>query len=294
MNTFSPALVAFIVEARERAERDFAALILGNQAPHFSAGYNLNLLLEATEAEDWKAIDAQLQAVQSAFQGLKYARIPVVAAVQGYTLGAGYESALHGAAIQAAPEFNAGLPERNAGVIPAGGGLKELLARAMTDWNGEGDPFLHIERVFNLIASAKNSGSAEVARRMGLLRDTDGISLNADRLLYEAKDRALDLANAGYAPPVKRGIRVLGAEALARLRMPIHWQYRAGALTEHDCLIADRIAFVLSGGNLPYAQEVSEEYLLQLEREGLIALAHEPKTVARMRYLLATGKPLRN
>jgi 3-hydroxyacyl-CoA dehydrogenase len=294
MNTFSPEMAAFVNEARERAEQDFAALVIGNQAPHFSAGYNLNLFLEAIAAEDWEGISAQLHQVQFAFLGLKYARVPVVAAVQGYTLGAGCEGALHCAAIQAAPELYMGLPERNVGVIPAGGGVKEMLARAMAGWDRESDPFLRVAHVFDLIAFPKHSTSAEEARKMGLLRDTDGLSRNADRLLYEAKERALGLANAGYQPPVKEGIWALGEEGLARLRMRIHEQYRAGALTAHDRLIVDKVASILSGGALPYAQTVSEEYLLRLEREVFIALAKEPKTAERMRHLLATGKPLRN
>ncbi len=294
MNTFNPALVAFVHQARERAERDFAALVIGNQGPHFSAGYDLNLFLETMAAEDWGRLDALLHDVQYAFLGLKYAKMPVVAAVHGYTLGAGCEGALHCAALQAAPELYMGLPELNVGVIPGGGGTKEMLARAMADWDGSGDPFPRVEQAFDLIAFPKNSSSAEEARKRGLLRPTDGISRNPDRLLFEARARALGLANAGYAPTVKETIWVGGEETLARLRLKIHWQFRAGAISAHDRLIMDKLAFVLSGGNLPYAQEVSEDYLLQLEREVFVALAHEPKTAERMRHVLATGKPLKN
>jgi 3-hydroxyacyl-CoA dehydrogenase len=294
MNTFRSELTACIHAARERAEQEFTALVLCGQGPHFSAGYDLNLLLAAIEAGDWNTLDAMLQDVQSIFMGLKYAQVPVVAAAQGYTLGAGCECALHCAAIQAARELYMGFPERNAGVIPGGAGIKEMLARAMADWDGESDPFLRIAHVFDLMTARQNSTSAEEARATGLLRSMDGISRNADRLLYEAKERALGLANAGYLPPVKQSIRVLGEETLARLRLQIHDQYRAGALSVHDHLIADRIAFVLSGGNLPYAQDVSETYLLQLEREAFFTLAQEPKTVERMRHLLATGRPLKN
>jgi 3-hydroxyacyl-CoA dehydrogenase len=294
MNTFSPALTAAVEAARERAEREFAALVIGNQGPHFSAGYNLNLFLERMAAEDWSGIDALLRDVQFAFLGLKYARVPVVAAVHGYTLGAGCEGALYCVAVQAAPELAMGLPEMNVGVLPAGGGTTALLVRAISGLPPGADPFPEVEGVLNRLIYPRNSGSAAEAKKMGLLRDTDGLTRNADRLIYDAKARALGLANSGYQPPVKQSVRAGGADMLARLRVPIHWAYRAGTFTEHDRQIADRVAWVLSGGDLPHAQEVSEEYLLRLEREAFIALAREPKSAARMRHVLETGKPLRN
>jgi 3-hydroxyacyl-CoA dehydrogenase len=187
-----------------------------------------------------------------------------------------------------------GLPEMSVGVVPAGGGTKEMLARAMEDADPTGDVFPHVERAFIALTATPNSTSAEEARKNGFLRPGDAVSRNADRRLYEAKHRALALANAGYTPPVQKGVWVLGEEGLARLRMPLHWAYRSGALSEHDRRIADRIAYVLSGGGLPFAQEVTEDYLLRLEREVFIELAHEPKTAERMRHILVTGKPLKN
>jgi 3-hydroxyacyl-CoA dehydrogenase len=294
MNTFDPGLVRFLDDARELAERSFAALVIGSQAANFSAGYNLKLFLETMATEDWSRLDALLHDVQHAFLRLKYARVPVVGAPYGYTLGAGCEGSLHCAALQAAPELYMGLPELNVGVIPAGGGTKELLARAMANWDGRSDAFPLVEPVFDRITGAQYSSSAEQARRMALLRATDRISRNADRQLYEAKQWALALASAGYEPPARKDVWILGEEGLARLRLKIHWQRRAGQISEHDHLIADRIAWVLSGGNLPYPQHVSEEYLLRLEREAFIRLAHEEKTAERMRHILATGKPLKN
>ena len=294
MNTFTPAMAGFVDTARQIAEKEFAALVIGNQGPHFSAGFNLKLFLDAIDTADWNAIDVMIHDLQVAFLGLKYAQVPVVAAPHGYTLGAGCECVLHCGTAQAAAELFMGLPETSVGVLPAGGGTKELLMRAMADVVSETDVFPHVDRVFDLIAGAKSSGSAAEARKMGYLRPSDGISLNADRLLYEAKQKALGLANAGYTPPVKRSIWVLGEDLMARLRMKIHWQHRAGAMTDHDRLIADKVAWVLSGGNLPYAQEVSEDTLLQLEREAFVALCHEPKSAERMRHILATGKPLKN
>lgn len=293
MNTFDPALCAFVNAARERAERDFRALVIGNQGAHFSAGYNLRALLDAAEAGQWDALEAMMREVQATFMALKGATVPVVAAPHGYTLGAGCECALHCVSIQAAPELVMGLPELNAGVVPTGGGVKEMLARAMQAWDDVSDPFPLVEQVFRLLVPPRNSSSAAEAQKMGFLRASDGLSRNADRLLYEAKQRALALANAGYRPPVQQNIRVLGADGLARLRMNLHGQFRSGVLTEHDHRIADRIANILTGG-LPYAREVSEAWLLHLEREAFLSLIGEPKSRERMRHLLETGKPLRN
>jgi 3-hydroxyacyl-CoA dehydrogenase len=293
MNTFDRALTAFVNTARAIAERDFAALVIGNQGRHFSAGYNVKLFLETIAAQDWSRMDALLREVQAAFLGLKYAQIPVVAAPFGYTLGAGCECAIHCHAAQASAELYMGLPETSIGLLPAGGGTKEMLARAMADWDGESDPFPRVERVFEGIVTQENSSSAHEARKMGFLRPTDGISINSDRLIYDAKQRALELANAGHVPPVKRSIWVLGEEGLARLRMSIHGRYRSGAFSDHDRLIADKVATVLSGG-LSFPQEVSEDYLLQREREAFLELAREPKSPERMRYTLETGKPLKN
>jgi 3-hydroxyacyl-CoA dehydrogenase len=252
------------------------------------------LLVAAMEREDWVAIDGMLRQLQVAFMGVKYARVPIVAAPHGYTLGAGCEISLHCAAIQAAPELRIGLPELHIGLVPAGGGIKELLARAMAAWDGVSDPFARVEGVFNLLVSPQNSDNAQEARKMGYLREGDAIGRNADRQLYEAKQKVLALANAGYAPPVEESIWVMGEEALARLRLRIHERFRAGLFTEHDRKVADRYAWILSGGGLPAGQAVSEWYLLRLEREGLIALGHERAAQERIRHLLATGKPLKN
>lgn len=294
MNTLGPAISAFIDKARQIAERDFRALVIANQAVHFSAGYNLNLFLNAMEVKKWSTLDKLLKGLQDAAMGLKYSSVPVVSAPHGYTLGGGTELTLHCAAAQAAPELYMGLPEVSIGMIPGGGGTKQMLARAMADWDGVSDPFPRVERVFDVIAGAKRSASAEEARRLSFLRDPDGISRNPDLQLYQAKERALLMAEAGYLPPARKGVWVMGGDGLARLRMKIHWQYRAGAITEHDRLIFDGLAQVLSGGDLPYAQEVPEEDLLALEREVCIRLAREPKTKQRMKHVLETGKPLRN
>jgi 3-hydroxyacyl-CoA dehydrogenase len=294
MNTFNPALCDAVDRARERAERDFAGLIIGGDGPHFSAGYDLKLLLEAAESGSWTAIDAMLRAVQQTFLGLKYCPVPVVAAVRGYTLGAGCECALHCAAVQAGPELAMGLPEMSAGLVPGGGGIKETLERAMAEPPGGADALQAAEGAFRRIVLAGVSGSAAEARKTGYLRPEDHVSRNADRLLYDAKQRALELSAPGWSPPVRRDIHVLGAPALERLRAIADEQFLADVFSEHDRLIADRVALIIAGGDNPAARGVPEEHLLTLEREALIALAHEPKSITRMRALLETGKPLRN
>ncbi len=294
MNTFNPGLVAFLDMARDYAERNCAALVIGSQAANFSAGYNLNLFLEARAAGDWPRLDALLRDIQFVFLRLKYACVPVVAAPYGYTLGAGCECSLHCARLQAAPELVMGLPEANVGVIPAGGGTKELLARAMQAWDGTSDALPRVEPVFERLVAPRNSGSAEQARQMGFLRAGDRISRNADRLLYDAKRMALELANAGYQPPPEDMVWIIGADGLARLRVKIHGLLRAGQISAHDHLIADRIAWILCGGDIPAPQRVSESYLLRLERAAFIRLMQEEKSADRMRHVLATGKPMKN
>jgi 3-hydroxyacyl-CoA dehydrogenase len=294
MNTLNPALIAFLDQSREIAERDFRALVLGNQGKHWSAGYDLKLFLDAMAREDWKEIDRQLHDLQSVFLRLKYSKIPIVAAPHGYTLGGGCECTLHCTAVVAASELWMGLPETSVGVLPAGGGTTQLLARATQEAGANQDLFPSIERVFDLLMAPRTSTSAHEARKIGLMRSSDLITMNAGRLLFEAKQHALSLANSGYRPFVKQSIRVMGEETLARLRMKLHGLHRSGAISDHDRLIADRVAYVLSGGNLPGPMEIREEILHHLEREVFIALAREPKSAERMRHVLETGKPLKN
>jgi 3-hydroxyacyl-CoA dehydrogenase len=290
MNTFSPELTAFVDRARERAEADFRALVIANDASHFSAGYNLKLFLEARAAGDWLAIDGMLHDCQYAFMRLKYAKIPVVGAPHGYTLGAGCECSLHCHALQAAPELYMGLPEANVGVVPAGGGTTEMLVRAMSVWDGERDPFDMVVPVFDLLAFPRNSTSAEDARRLGFLRSTDRVSHNADRQLYEAKQLAVELA-ARYSTPERPRVHVTGEEGHARLHARIDEKRAAGAITEYDAFMADAIARILSGSS---AREVDEDDLLRLEREVFIEVVREEKSGQRLEHVLATGKPLRN
>lgn len=295
LNIFSPLLCETIDRLRERAEREFRGLVIDGFGPHFSAGFDLKLLLDAAHREDWAAIASSMERVQLTFQAIKYAPIPTVAAVHGYCLGGGCECALHCTRIQASPETMLGLPELLAGLVPSGGGIKELLHRAMQGWTAQEDLLPRVGPLFEQLALApRNAYNAWDARQMGMLRPEDRISRNADSRLYEAKQFALALANAAFTPCVDQDVWVGGASLLAQLQMQLNDAHRAGKLSDYDRTVAAHIAVILCGGSLPYAQWVKEAYLLRLEREALTELAHDPLTLARMESLLATGKPLKN
>jgi 3-hydroxyacyl-CoA dehydrogenase len=283
MNTIGEDQIALIHAGLEEAERNFQAMVIANQGELFSAGANLMLILMAIQEGDWEDLDLAVRRFQRANLALKYSPRPVVAAPFGRTLGGGCEIVLHCARAQASAELYMGLVETGVGLIPAGGGCKEMLLRL-------GDP----QKAFELIGLAKVSSSAEEARQFGFLREGDGISMNPDRLLADAKTLALTLAS-GYAPPVpQKEIRVAGESGYAALKLGAWMAHQAHQISEYDLVIADKLALVLSGGRLSGAQTVSEPYLLDLEREAFLSLCGNPKTQERMQHMLKTGKPLRN
>ncbi|MDE2125302.1 MAG: 3-hydroxyacyl-CoA dehydrogenase/enoyl-CoA hydratase family protein [Armatimonadetes bacterium] len=294
MNTLDEASTGIIHETLEITSGRFEGLLIAGAGPHFSAGFNLKVFLQEIEAGNWPRIQTLLADLQAAFQCLKYAPLPVVAMPHGYTLGGATELVLHCAASQASAELMIGLPETNVGLIPAGGGVTQMLLRAMGGAAPGLDPFDRVEWAFQRIFGFGMSANAPQAIQSGFLKPDDGVSLCADRQLFDAKCRVLALAREGWRPPHKARVRVLGEDAIARLGMTLHWRHRSGELTDHDLLIAQQVAFVLAGGALPSAQEVDEAYLLALEREAFVRLAHEPKTAERIRHTLETGKPLRN
>jgi 3-hydroxyacyl-CoA dehydrogenase len=282
MNTLSPAVARFLGRSRERAEREFAALVVGNQGPCFSAGYDLRLFLELIANKDWTGIDGLLQELQNVYLGFKYARVPVIGATHAYALGGGCEAALYCAAIQSSAELSMGLPEARAGLLPAGGGIKEMLARAQRR-NGD-DDYRAVETVFDLLCSGRVAGNAFEARSLGYLGADDRISINPDRLIADAREVALRMVSNGYLPPVKQEVLVLGEPGLARLRVRI--DERRASLSEEKSRIWDRIAWVLCGGELSGSQSVGEEYLLRLEREAFVSLCTQPWTSACVRQAL--------
>jgi 3-hydroxyacyl-CoA dehydrogenase len=296
MNAIGADTIEMMNAGVKEAEANFAALVIGNDGVHFSAGANLVLLLFAAHARDWDQVDTMIQAAQKATAALRYASVPVVVCPSGMTLGGGCEICLHGARVQASAETYMGLVETSVGIIPAAGGTKEMLARSVEPAPPpQADLLPSVRRVFETIGTAKVSISGVDAMRLGLLRDADGITMNRERLMSDAKAVALGLAREGYRPPVPRtAIPVGGDSVLAALKLAVHLAWRAGHISEHDALIGRTLATILAGGALPHRTTVTEEYLLELEREAFLKLCGEAKTLARLQHTLMTGKPLRN
>jgi 3-hydroxyacyl-CoA dehydrogenase len=274
----------------------YAGLVIGNDDPRtFTAGANLAQVAQLLAAGDWKAVETAARRFQEFVMSARFAPFPVVAAPFGLSLGGGCELSLHCDRIQAHAELYMGLVEVGVGILPAGGGTKELLFRfadALAPFE-DADPFEAPRRAFKLIAMAQVSTSAHDARKLGFLRPVaDRITMNRDLLLADAKARVLDLG-ADYVPPPMRKVRALGREALGNLRYALFAFQEAGQASAHDARIGGEIAYVLSGGDGP-PRDVTEQDILDLEREALLKLLGTPETQARIKYMLETGKPLRN
>ncbi len=295
MNAIGGDTVAMMQAGVDEASRHFDALVIGNDAPAFSAGANLMLLLIEAQEENWDEIDLLVRTFQSAVLGLRYAGVPVVVAPAGPALGGGCEIVLHGDRVQAAAETYMGQVEVGAGLIPAGGGTKELLARFTARAAGAADPLPYVQQAFELIGFGKVSTSAADARRLGLLRDTDAVTMNRERVLSDAKAAALNMARAGYQPPAARNdVPVGGAGVRAALDLGVHLAWRGGHISDYDAHLGRTLSRILAGGDLPHAAAVSEQRLLDLEREAFLSLCGEPKTQERIAHVLKTGKSLRN
>ena len=295
MNAIGGDTIQMINAGVAEAERNFQALVVGNDAPNFSAGANVMLLLLEAQEGNWDEIDLMVRAFQGATSALRFAKVPVVVAPAGLTLGGGCEVALHGDRVQAAAETYIGLVEVGVGLIPAGGGTKEMLARAAESLAPQADLLPASQRVFETIGFAKVATSATDARRIGYLRDVDGVSMNRERLLWDAKQQALERVREGYQAPLpRRAIRVGGEGVRAALSLGVHLAWRAGRISDHDALIGRKLAGILAGGALPHATTVSEQHLLDLEREAFVSLCGERKTLERIAHTLKTGKTLRN
>jgi len=298
MNTIGADTVQMIHAGLKALNEGFDALVIGNQAPNFCVGANLMLVLMAIQEGEWEEIHQAVRAFQNADMALKYAPKPVVAAPFGLTLGGGTEICLHCARVRAAAEAYMGLVEVGVGLIPAGGGTKELLVRAMdaAPADPDADPFTFVKEVFLNIGMGKVATSAEEARKLGYLSPRDSISMNRDRQIADAKQLALDLARLGYRPGKPRtDIRVLGQPAFVKMKLGLHLMRRAEYISDYDVVVGTYLAKVLSGGGeFTSPQAVSEQYLLDLEREAFVSLCGQKKTIERMQYMLKKGKPLRN
>lgn len=297
MNSIGADTVQMMNFAIDEVERNFVGLVVGNQGGNFSAGANIMMLLLAAQEEEWDDINLMVHALQQAVMRLRYSSKPVVTAPYGLTLGGGCEIAIHGNRLRAAAETYIGLVEVGVGVIPAGGGTKEMTMRAMdlAARYPDADPIAFLKKTFEMIGMGRVATSAQEARSWGFLREADSISMNGDRLIADAKQEVLNLAAAGFVPPVPReDIRVLGETAETAMRLALHMMKRGGFISEHDELIGRKLAHVMSGGSINHSTEVSEQYLLDLEREAFVSLCGERKTQERIAAMLKTGKPLRN
>ena len=295
LNTIGGDTVQMLTGGVTEASERFAGLVVGNDAVNFCAGANLMLVLLEAQEGNWDEIDLMVRGFQRAVIGLRYSPVPVVVAPAGLTLGGGCEIALHGDRVRAAAETYMGQAEVGVGLIPAGCGTKELTVRAVDATLPGTDPLPRLRRAFETIGLGKVSTSAAHARQLGLLRDVDGVTMDRERLMADAKSVALGRVREGYrAPEPRTAIAVGGEEARAALELGIHLAWRGGAISDHDARIGRALARIMTGGDLPHAGTVSEQVLLDLEREAFLSLCGEPKTLDRIRHTLKTGKTLRN
>ncbi|PLR82884.1 3-hydroxyacyl-CoA dehydrogenase [Bacillus canaveralius] len=295
-NAIGLDIIQMINFAVDEVEKNYKGLVIGNQGKNFCVGANLAMMLMEAQDDNIYELDMTVRQFQQAMMKIKYSSRPVVAAPFGMTLGGGTEVCLPAAHIQASMETYMGLVEVGVGLIPGGGGNKELYIKYLNSLpNGvEFDLQKVANKVFETIAMAKVSTSGEEARDNNFLNAADGISVNGDHLLHDAKQAALALYEQGYKPPVRKKIPVVGEPGYATLLLGAQTMMYSGYISEHDLKIAKKLAYILAGGKVPYGTEVDEQYLLDLEREAFLSLIAEPKSQQRMQHMLVKGKPLRN
>jgi 3-hydroxyacyl-CoA dehydrogenase len=296
LNTIGADTVQMLMAGVKEATANFSALVVGTNADDFSAGANLMLLLLEAQEGNWDELDMMVRAFQGATSALRYSTVPVISCPAGRTLAGGCEIVISADRLQASAETYMGLVEVGVGLIPAGGGTTEMLARAMEKLPGrQADLLPFVQSVFETLGFARVSTSAANARELGFVRDVDGITMNRERLLADAKALALERVREGYQPPPRRtAIPVGGENVFAALKLGVHLAWRGGRIGDHDKVVGTALARILSGGSLPHQATVSEQYLLDLEREAFLKLCGERKTLERIQYTLKTGKPLRN
>jgi len=297
MNAIGPGIIQAIERGIELAEADWRGLVIANEAENFCVGANLLLILNELDDENYDDVDWMVRKFQDVNQRIRFSSRPVVVAPHGLTLGGGCEITLAADRVAASAETYIGLVEVGAGIIPAGGGCKELIKRIhLSQPEGIGvDLFPFVRKVFETAGAAKVATSAVEARELGYLRDGDEVVLNPDHRIYEAKTKVLALDLDGYDPGLPlEDIRVVGEPGLAAIRAGLHNMRASGFISEYDEKIGDRLAWVLCGGEVSASSRVSEQYLLDLEREAFLALCENEQTLARMEHILKTGKPLRN
>ncbi|RDH80788.1 MAG: 3-hydroxyacyl-CoA dehydrogenase [endosymbiont of Galathealinum brachiosum] len=293
MNAIDPEILKMINIAIERIEDDFKALVIYNEGSNFSVGANVGLLLFAANIAAWEEIEDMIESGQETYKALKYAPFPVVGASSGMALGGGCEVLLHCDRIQAHAETYMGLVEVGVGLIPGWGGCKEMLQRWVVNKKRAAGPMPPAIKVFEMISTAAVAKSAAEAKSMLLLREEDNITMNRDRLLADAKAQALSMVE-NYQPPEEIEISLAGPTAKTAMSMAVSGFRKNGMATQHDEVVSLALADVISGGDTDITETLSEDDLLELERETFMTLAHHPDSLDRMEHMLETGKPLRN
>lgn len=296
MNAIGGDTIDMVMKSLKEVEENYEGLVIGNQGSNFSAGANLMMVLLSAMEGEWEDIDLMVRAFQKSTMAVKYSKKPVVVAPFGLTLGGGCEFTMSAARAVAASETYIGLVEVGVGLLPGGGGTKEMTMRAMDKMvNYELDPIPYLQPAFETVGMGKVFESAALAKKGGILKENDIIVMNKDRQIEEAKKVVLHLACEGYkAPSPRTDIQVFGKRAAAAINLQLSTMRIAGYISEHDELIGNKIANVMSGGDLITPRKVSEQYLLDLEREAFLSLCGTRKTQERIQNMLKTGKPLRN
>lgn len=296
MNSLDEDIITMLNTGLDLLDTGYEGLVIGNQAENFSAGANIFLILVAAKQGMWEALEDMARKLQDLHMRIRFSPKPVVVAPAGMALGGGTEMMLHASRVVAASELYAGCVEAGVGVIPSGGGAKEMVRRLITPPMLAPDtivlPFL--QRVFMQVGTAKVSASADEAFEMGLLGEGDRILLNREQLIAQAKSEALHMAAGAYRPPLPGRLYAAGRDALATLREGIFMFKEARQISEYDAVVGEKLAYVLTGGDLSAPAWVDEQYFLDLEREAFLSLCGEERTQARLAYMLETGKPLRN
>jgi 3-hydroxyacyl-CoA dehydrogenase len=296
MNSIGGEVLEGLNKAINIAEEKFKGLVIANEGANFSAGANVGMIFMLAIEQEYDELDMAIRMFQNSMMRLRYSSIPVVTAPHGLTLGGGCEMNLHADKICAAAETYIGLVELGVGLIPGGGGTKEFVLRASDELHEEEPETNTLKKRFFAIATAKVATSAQEAYEVGILRPGyDKVVMNIGRRISEAKNAVIDLYDEGYTTPLQRkDIKVLGKAGLGAMLAGINGMWRGGYATEHDALVAKKLAYVMCGGDLSEQSLVSEQYLLDLEREAFLSLCGEKKTLERIQSVLKSGRPIRN
>ncbi len=296
LNPIDDQIMEVVEKALEIGPEQFRGLVVHHQGENFSAGANLLQILEAIQTQQWKALDLTIQRFQGMTTGLRNAPIPVVTAPFGFTFGGGCEITMGGDRACAAAETYIGLVEVGVGLIPAGGGCLFMLERMLE--NPLGKPVMSnlpfISKAFENIGMAKVATSGEEARELGILRPWDRVAVNRDEQLGTAKKMAIGMAEEGYRPPLPKTFKLPGKEGVSSVQMLLHNMKLTHWVSSYDTVVGTHLANILCGGDTTIHEPVTQQHILDLEREAFLSLCGEPKTQDRIKYMLANNKPLRN